>query len=187
MVYFLRAGLEGAIKIGWTEADIFDRIAQLQIACPDELIILGVIARLELSGERKLHRQFTHLRIRPNGEWFRPEPDLLEYIAKHAKPVLAHLASQVPDKPDASEYGGNAVPQAFPAWAPRPRKPRELVGAVIRACNKCEAPFKTNAGDKYCKQCRNEVLSELTKAGYFSASAKRAFTKDDSTLEDESA
>ncbi len=32
--------------------------------------------------ERELHRRFVHLRTR--GEWFRPDPELLEYIASQA-------------------------------------------------------------------------------------------------------
>lgn len=69
-VYFLRFG--DRVKIGYT-----GNLAQRLRALPhDEL--LGTIPGDE-STEWDLHERFAHLRIK--GEWFRAEPELLEFIA----------------------------------------------------------------------------------------------------------
>ncbi len=77
MVYFIREGDAGNIKIGFTLDDINKRVADLQTGCSQELIVLHLIDG-ESSKEREIHEQFSHLRIR--GEWFRPDPELIEYI-----------------------------------------------------------------------------------------------------------
>ncbi len=79
MVYFIRHGLKGAVKIG-TSLNVIDRLKTLQCAHPDDLYLIGAMVGDE-DVEKKLHRQFSHLRIR--GEWFRAENELLEYIAKN--------------------------------------------------------------------------------------------------------
>ena len=76
-VYFVQAN-DGHIKIGLAR-DVQKRLASLQTAHAHELVLLVAIEgtfRLEQS----LHRKFAHLRLR--GEWFRPEPELLELIAQ---------------------------------------------------------------------------------------------------------
>lgn len=77
MVYFVQAKTEDApIKIGITW-DLAHRIGNLRTASPYEIELLGTV----LGGkdrERAIHARFAHLRIR--GEWFRSEPELLEFI-----------------------------------------------------------------------------------------------------------
>lgn len=82
-VYFIQATTLGLIKIGWTW-DPLERLTRLQIGSPDDLKLLGVIR--DASAERlesRLHMQFAH--ARRHGEWFRPEPDLLAFIALKAR------------------------------------------------------------------------------------------------------
>lgn len=82
-VYFVRAGADGPIKIGFTAGDVLRRIAGLRTACPSELIPLGTIDGDERC-ERDLHRRFSSARI--TGEWFSPEPSLVALIAT-ARPI----------------------------------------------------------------------------------------------------
>jgi len=77
-VYFVRAGDGGPIKIG-TARNVNARLDTLQIGSSEELTLLALIPGDE-KVERKLHREFRHLRIR--GEWFEPAPELLARIAE---------------------------------------------------------------------------------------------------------
>jgi pyridoxal biosynthesis lyase PdxS len=83
-VYFIRVGDDGPIKIGRTNGNPLARLAALQISSPFELRIIATIAPAGVMIENGLHRLFSHLHIR--GEWFSPEPELLEYIATNAEP-----------------------------------------------------------------------------------------------------
>jgi hypothetical protein len=76
-VYFIQQGDTGPIKIG-TSRDVKKRLSALQASSPVPLRLLRTIHG-ERSREQNLHGQFKHLRM--TGEWFRPEPDLLDYIA----------------------------------------------------------------------------------------------------------
>ena len=84
-VYFVRC--EAFIKIGVSD-DVRARFRALLSASPYELIPLGYIPG-DPDGvdelEERLHIRFALLRHR--GEWFRAEPDLLEFIAEHAQPI----------------------------------------------------------------------------------------------------
>lgn len=76
LIYFVRAGADGPIKIGYTRTSLNARLAFLQVGNAETLTVI----QRALCGpgfERVLHERFAHLRIR--GEWFRPEPELLEY------------------------------------------------------------------------------------------------------------
>lgn len=78
MVYFIASEASGNIKIG-SSTQPKSRLDALQTAADSPLRLLGTTPggrRLE----RSLHRQFSHLRIRANSEWFRPGDDLLDHI-----------------------------------------------------------------------------------------------------------
>lgn len=80
MVYFVQAGPAGFIKIGVT-VDIGARLNSIQVGCPDEVTLLGgIYDRRAYRIERALHDRFDEHRHR--GEWFRPSPDLLAFIAR---------------------------------------------------------------------------------------------------------
>jgi hypothetical protein len=75
-VYFVQAGADGPIKIGFSRA-LSARIKKMRADCPYELTLLAHIDGGQ-DVEQDLHERFAHLRLR--GEWFSPGPDLLEYI-----------------------------------------------------------------------------------------------------------
>lgn len=77
-IYFIQSARGGPIKIGMTAGQPLHRMASLQTGFPYELRLLGVISDADDSREAEIHQQFSHLRIR--GEWFRPAPDLLDFI-----------------------------------------------------------------------------------------------------------
>jgi len=75
-VYFIYAKKARRIKIGYSN-NPKKRICSIQTASPESLIQLAI-----LDGERELeqaiHLHFHHLR--ENGEWFRAEGELFEWI-----------------------------------------------------------------------------------------------------------
>jgi hypothetical protein len=77
-IYFLTARHEGfPIKIGITETRV-DRFTSLQTALPYEVEVLAMIPVTDPIFERRLHRQFSHARLK--GEWFIRTPDLMAAI-----------------------------------------------------------------------------------------------------------
>jgi hypothetical protein len=79
--YFVQAVDGGLIKIGAT-TDPIRRLQLIQACSPVRLRILGVMWNRGWLYEQDLHRDFDDLR--EYGEWFRPAPELLAYIAEHA-------------------------------------------------------------------------------------------------------
>jgi hypothetical protein len=77
-VYFVQAGEDGPIKIGFA-ADVRKRLSGLQVNCPARIRPLGMVDG-DKSTERQLHSRFAHLRV--CGEWFTPAPELLALIAE---------------------------------------------------------------------------------------------------------
>jgi hypothetical protein len=105
MVYFIQCqNADGYIKIGHTMMHVPDmtkahagcktlrrhssllmtpydalmtRISSLQVSCPYPLKALGVTSG-DPCEERSLHARFSHLSVR--GEWFKPAPELMEFI-----------------------------------------------------------------------------------------------------------
>lgn len=75
-VYFLQAENKGFIKIGFTN-NPYSRIESIRAMSPVSLDVLVIITGGKPL-EQKLHQRFSHLRH--HGEWFHPEPELLEYI-----------------------------------------------------------------------------------------------------------
>lgn len=79
-VYFIQPVDGGFIKIGRAR-DPIRRLTVLQLGCPVQLRLLGVIGG---GAEREswLHQKFTHLRM--HGEWFQPGESLLQWIRENA-------------------------------------------------------------------------------------------------------
>lgn len=77
-VYFIQHGEGGEIKIGTTCGNPYARMSTLQTGTPLELRLLVSIPG-GVAEEVAVHERFAALRVR--GEWFRPEPALLEFIA----------------------------------------------------------------------------------------------------------
>lgn len=77
VVYFIQAESgTGAIKIGFAN-NVASRLAVFQSGSPVRLAIVATI-RGTAKLESHLHQRFAHLRL--HGEWFKPEPELTEYI-----------------------------------------------------------------------------------------------------------
>lgn len=82
-VYFAQMGSSGPIKIGVVRrGDIASRLKNLQMACPEELTLLGTI---EGAGEQErwIHARFSESRLR--GEWFSPS----EYVLAEIKRLIS--------------------------------------------------------------------------------------------------
>ena len=79
-IYFIHSEESNAVKIGRAK-DVEKRLKSLQTAHPHEL---KIIKKFKLKGgkaaqelESSLHQKFDHLRL--SGEWFKAEPELLDY------------------------------------------------------------------------------------------------------------
>lgn len=82
-VYFIQAGVDGPIKIGWSR-QVKSRAATIQSWEPVRLVPLATL-RGPVATEQALHRRFGSLRL--HGEWFRPDPVLLAYIKSIKEPA----------------------------------------------------------------------------------------------------
>lgn len=74
-VYFIRSG--EAVKIG-VSINVPLRTTVLATGSPWPVDLLAVMPG-DRAAEKRLHRRFAHLRLK--GEWFRAEPELLDFIA----------------------------------------------------------------------------------------------------------
>lgn len=76
-VYFIQAGENGPIKIGFTHGSAIDRVRDMQTG---NAAVLKVLATCEgdVSIERKFHKQFADSKIR--GEWYHPVASLIQLI-----------------------------------------------------------------------------------------------------------
>ncbi|MGK3989282.1 YozE family protein [Sorangium sp. So ce136] len=77
-VYFIQAGPSGPIKIGYSGGPVERRLAALQTGHPETLCVLATMDGDRFT-EAELHRRFHGYRL--SGEWFKPEPDLMDLIA----------------------------------------------------------------------------------------------------------
>ena len=77
-VYFIQ-GAGGAIKIGFTQQDLSERLKCLQTGSPVRLVVLGQ-QNAPKKRERFLHKRFAAHRL--HGEWFEPHPDILAEIER---------------------------------------------------------------------------------------------------------
>lgn len=77
-VYFIQAGDNGPIKIGWTAGDPRARMASLQTGNPEPLRLLAY-APGTIEDERAMHERCASIRM--IGEWFKPEPQLVAFAA----------------------------------------------------------------------------------------------------------
>ncbi len=77
-VYFIEALGVGLVKIGVTIHRPESRMADLQIGSGHRLKLIHHVPGWDYEEEMALHRQFKHLLER--GEWYRLEPELLDYI-----------------------------------------------------------------------------------------------------------
>ncbi len=97
-VYFVRAGNDGPVKIGWSTS-ISSRIRALQTAHYLEIIPLREID-CDIRGERIFHNYFYNKRIR--GEWFEYDEIMLtitlEEAEKHAGTPALRILNSLKDR-----------------------------------------------------------------------------------------
>lgn len=75
-IYFVKAGPDGPIKIGWT-VNPQKRLEQLQTGSAVRLFILGTMEGSSV-GESAFHKRWSRYRIR--GEWFEPAPEIVDFV-----------------------------------------------------------------------------------------------------------
>lgn len=77
-VYFIQRGADGPIKIGFTTREPEERLAQLQVGSPDQLLLIGYEPAWTISYERELHKRFSEHKL--SREWFEPTAPILDHI-----------------------------------------------------------------------------------------------------------
>jgi len=82
-VYFIQGQCGGAIKIGFSKKPEM-RLKELQTGYPDTLTILLMIPGSE-SDEAAFHKMFEEFRLK--GEWFRPDPYIINKLKEMAEKV----------------------------------------------------------------------------------------------------
>ncbi|GEL75182.1 GIY-YIG nuclease family protein [Myxococcus virescens] len=75
-VYFIQAGEMGPIKIG-SSRNPATRLLELQTGNPEPLFLCATSPG-GVEAEQQLHEDFASLRM--TGEWFRPAPELIDYV-----------------------------------------------------------------------------------------------------------
>ncbi len=83
-VYYVRMGVEGPFKIGYSTNDPASRCQDHQVGNPETLTIVATQEASSPSKEKEIHALFAHLRIA--GEWFTAGQELLDYIRSNCKP-----------------------------------------------------------------------------------------------------
>ncbi len=76
VTYFIEDSELGQIKIGKSR-DVCSRFSDFRCGSPRELRFLCV---LEGDREEELHARFAKLRLRPDGEWFKRAPAIVEFV-----------------------------------------------------------------------------------------------------------
>lgn len=94
VTYFIQRVPNGPVKIGRT-GNARKRLAELQTASAEQLVILGVITS---NRERELHEKFASKRM--SGEWFRCDDELERYMSELFGPydtieVMAMICRQL--------------------------------------------------------------------------------------------
>jgi hypothetical protein len=120
VIYFVRPEGRPLVKIGHAR-NVGLRVYKLQVACPDELVILGVVAG-GFAKEAALHARFAHLHVR--GEWFRYTREVFDYLKAHAEQYQPHAHDPAAEDAARREKWAaslGAEPPASPEWRRRIR------------------------------------------------------------------
>ena len=112
--YFARRG--DLIKIGHT-AIPKERIAKLRSASSERLDVLAMVINTIID-EPTAHKKFHHLRVR--GEWFRADPELLDFIE-----TVKATAAAMPKRPPDYEKPAHLEALRRQVLAQCPKLPRE--------------------------------------------------------------
>ena len=83
IVYFMQGQLTGLIKIGHTtRSSLVLRITQCQTGSPDILRLIGIVDYPDSIEYNELYIQQLFNSFRVQGEWFRPNPELIDFIKR---------------------------------------------------------------------------------------------------------
>lgn len=77
-VYFIGNTDNYIVKIGFSQAGVYDRLKDLQTGCPYRLSILKTVEGTNIEGEKLLQQKFGQYRL--NGEWFSIVGALRDYL-----------------------------------------------------------------------------------------------------------
>jgi DNA-binding XRE family transcriptional regulator len=122
-LYFIQAAKVDLIKIG-SSFNAVRRTEGFQVGSPVALRLIGVIEGAGTS-ERELHRRFAAAHA--HGEWFHATPELLAYVAEHARPARSKTERVEPSR-DPTEA---AKPFAWRDLARKRRRFLELTCAEV--------------------------------------------------------
>jgi hypothetical protein len=125
MIYFIQANEGGPIKIG-TSVRLSLRIKQLAKEERRTIRVLGIMPG-SYADEAALHRRFRD--ILDHGEWFRPEPALLNLIEQETSPWDGK-----DDKPNGSmaRITGDVLTKAKIVSADRDMKISDYLNSILR-------------------------------------------------------
>lgn len=97
-IYFIRAGTNGPVKIGFSE-NVPMRLVKMQADNHERLTVLGIMPG-DRQVEFEVQAQFSHLLLQ--GEWFAWARDLSRFIAEHAAPMVAMRSRRMADASDSA-------------------------------------------------------------------------------------
>jgi hypothetical protein len=90
VIYFIQDSIQKFVKIGKTRLDLKVRMSAMQTGNPNPLICLRVIESED--NDVVYHKLFE--KHRHSREWFRPEPELMQFI--ESLPETSHTGYVVP-------------------------------------------------------------------------------------------
>jgi hypothetical protein len=117
-VYFISDG--ESVKIGWSGAPPI-RMKRLQSEHQRPLTIIGKVPGTT-DDERAAHKKFSHLRL--DGEWFKPEPELMAFIERVCRDGRLPALAARPRVSPVTAWTANLPRQDVPRMAPD-RVPKE--------------------------------------------------------------
>jgi len=135
-VYFLQAG--DSIKVGFS-VNPWSRAKELQTGNAEKGVLLGTIKGTQYD-EAAIHEKFSRFRL--NGEWFRADPELLDYVATYCGTVAGLSASASPSvvgSPSKLEGGPGGDPNEFFPRHPLPKANPLVAGRRPQLELECEA------------------------------------------------
>jgi hypothetical protein len=80
-LYFIQAGTDGPVKIGFTNGDPAGRLKELQVGSPIALRLLRTIDNAGMKVEAWFHARYADCRL--VGEWFEFNPEMLAVEPPH--------------------------------------------------------------------------------------------------------
>lgn len=112
---------------------------------------LAVVPDANTEREAVIRQRFAHLKVEAGTSFYRPESELLQFIAAHA--IEWEPPVKVPPPP-----------RRGPEPGPEPKRPKAVVQG--RTCERCGVEFGSKEKDRYCNECRKELRKRWQEEGY---------------------